>query len=107
MRKNDLSKPDQRHRRGDTMTKAELVAEIAKNSQLSKSDAEKALNSFIDVAKKTLKKDKKLALAGFGSFVVAKRKARKGRNPQTGKTINIKAKNVVKFRPGKALKESV
>lgn len=89
------------------MTKAELVAEIAKNAELSKSDAEKALNSFIDVAKKTLKKEKKLALAGFGSFVVTKRKARKGRNPQTGKPISIKAKNVVKFRPGKALKESV
>ena len=89
------------------MTKAELVGEIAQKSNLSKADAEKALNSFIDVAKKTLKKEGKLALSGFGSFEVTKRKARKGRNPQTGEVINIKAGKAVRFRAGKALKESV
>ena len=89
------------------MTKAELIAEIAKKSKLSKADAERALNEFIDVAKKTLKKEGKLALAGFGSFVVSKRKARKGRNPQTGETIKIKASKVVRFKAGKALKEKL
>jgi DNA-binding protein HU-beta len=89
------------------MTKAELIAEIAKKSGSSKADAERAMNAFIDVAKKTLKKEGKLALAGFGSFVVSKRKARKGRNPQTGETIKIKAKKVVRFRAGKALKDKL
>jgi len=89
------------------MTKAELIAEIAKKSKLSKADAERALNAFVDVAKKTLKKEGRLALAGFGSFVVSKRKARKGRNPQTGETIKIKASKVVRFKAGKALKEKL
>ena len=89
------------------MTKAELIAGIAKESKLTKAESERALNSFIVVAKKTLKKDKKLALAGFGSFVVTKRKARKGRNPQTGETIKIKASKTVRFKTGKALKESI
>ena len=89
------------------MTKAELVNEIAKIANITKADAERSLNAFINVAKKTLKKEGKLALAGFGSFVVVKRKARKGRNPQTGEIIKIKASKVVRFRPGKALKESI
>lgn len=89
------------------MTKSELVAEIAKKSNLTKADAENALNAFIDIAKKTLKKEGGLALAGFGSFIVSKRKARKGRNPQTGEVINIKASKVVRFRAGKALKEKL
>ena len=89
------------------MTKAELIAEMSKESALSKADSEKALNSFIDVAKKILKKEGKLALAGFGSFVVTKRKARKGRNPQTGESIKIKASKTVKFRAGKTLKEKI
>jgi DNA-binding protein HU-beta len=89
------------------MTKAELVAEIAKKSKLSKADAERVINSFVDVAKKTLKKEGRLALAGFGTFVVSKRKARKGRNPRTGETIKIKASKVVRFKAGKALKEKL
>ena len=89
------------------MTKAELVAEIAKKSKLSKAEAEKALNAFIDATKKTLKKEGRLALAGLGSFIVSKRKARKGRNPQTGQPITIKASKVVRFRAGKALKGSL
>lgn len=89
------------------MTKAELIAEIANDAGLTKADAERALNSFLSVTKKTLKKKGKLALAGFGTFVVTKRKARKGRNPQTGETIKIKAGKAVKFRPGKALKEGI
>ena len=89
------------------MTKAELIAEMAKKSGLTKADSENALNSFIDVAKKNLKKEGKLALAGFGSFAVTKRKARKGRNPQTGEPMKIKASKTVKFRAGKALKEKI
>jgi DNA-binding protein HU-beta len=89
------------------MTKAELVAEIAKKSKLSKADAERALNAFIDATKKTLKKEGRLVLAGLGSFIVSKRKARKGRNPQTGQPITIKASKVVRFRAGKALKGSL
>jgi DNA-binding protein HU-beta len=89
------------------MTKAELVAEIAKKSELSKADTERAINAFVDVAKKTLKKEGRLALAGFGTFVVSKRKARKGRNPRTGETIKIKAGKVVRFKAGKALKEKL
>jgi DNA-binding protein HU-beta len=89
------------------MTKADLIAQIAKGSKLSKADAERALNSFIDITKKTLKKEKKMALAGFGSFAVAKRKARKGRNPQTGEVISIKASKTVRFKPAKALKDKL
>jgi DNA-binding protein HU-beta len=89
------------------MTKAELVAEIAKKSELSKADTERAINAFVDVAKKTLKKEGRLALAGFGTFVVSKRKARKGRNPRTGETIKIKAGKVVRFKAGKAVKEKL
>ena len=89
------------------MTKAELVAEIAKKSKLTKADAERAINTFVDVAKKTLKKEGRMALAGFGTFVVSKRKARKGRNPRTGEAIKIKASKVVRFKAGKALKEKL
>jgi len=89
------------------MTKAEMIAEIAKKSNLNKANTERALAAFLDVAKRTLKKDGKLALAGFGSFVVSKRNARKGRNPKTGEPIKIKAKKVVRFRAGKALKDKV
>ena len=89
------------------MTKAQLVSEIAQASNVSKAEAERCLNAFIDIAKKTLKKEGRLVLAGFGSFVVVKRKARKGRNPQTGEEIKIKASKTVRFRPGKALKETI
>ncbi len=89
------------------MTKAELVSTIAKDSGLTKADAERALKAFVDVTKKTLKKEGKLAVAGFGTFVVSKRKARKGRNPQTGEPIKIKASKAVRFKPGKALKDGV
>jgi DNA-binding protein HU-beta len=89
------------------MTKAELITELAAKTKLTKADTERVLNAFIDVAKKTLKKDSRLALAGFGTFVVTKRKARKGRNPQTGEPIKIKAGKVVRFRAGKALKDKL
>ncbi|MCP3925861.1 MAG: HU family DNA-binding protein [Desulfobacterales bacterium] len=90
------------------MTKAELVDKMAKDAGITKVAAAKALNSFIDGVTKALKKkDGKVTLVGFGSFVKVRRSARKGRNPQTGKPIQIKARNVVKFRPGKQLREAV
>jgi len=69
--------------------------------------AEKCLNSFIDNVTKTLKQKKKVALAGFGTFSVVKRKGRKGRNPQTGEQIKIKAKKVPKFKAVAKLKKSI
>jgi len=89
------------------MTKAELIAGIAKATDLTKADSERALNSFLALSKSTIKKQGRLPLAGFGTFVVVNRKARTGRNPQTGAPIKIKASKVVRFRPGKELKESI
>lgn len=89
------------------MTKAELVVKIAEKANLTKADAERALNSFLDTVEGTLVKDGKLTLTGFGTFVVDERKARVGRNPRTGAEIKIPATKVVKFRPGKILKDAV
>jgi DNA-binding protein HU-beta len=89
------------------MTKAELIEKMAKDAEISKAAAGNALDSFIDGVKKTLKKGSKVTLVGFGTFSVAKRKARKGRNPRTGEVITIKAAKVPKFTSGKALKEAV
>jgi DNA-binding protein HU-beta len=90
------------------MTKAELVEMMAKDAGISKAAAGKALESFTgNVTKALKKKDGKVTLVGFGTFQKTRRKARKGRNPQTGEAIKIKAKNVVKFKPGKKLSASV
>ena len=89
------------------MTKAELIAGIAKETGLTKAGAERALNSFVALSKAAIKKEGKLPLAGFGTFVVVNRKARTGRNPQTGAPIQIKASKVVRFRPGKELKDFI
>ncbi len=89
------------------MTKTELIEKVSNDSELSKADAGKALNAVIDNISKALKKGDSVSLVGFGTFDVAKRKARKGRNPQTGETIKISATKVPKFRAGKALKEIV
>ena len=90
------------------MTKAELVESMAKDAGISKVAAATALNSFMEGVTKSLKKkDGKVTLVGFGTFSKIRRKARKGRNPQTGQPIKIKATNVVKFRPGKKLKDAV
>jgi DNA-binding protein HU-beta len=89
------------------MTKAELVEQMAKDAGISKVAAAAALKSFMDGVTKTLKKkDGKVTLVGFGTFTKVKRKARTGRNPQTGASIKIKARSVVKFKPGKELKET-
>jgi DNA-binding protein HU-beta len=90
------------------MTKAELVEMAAKDASVSKVAAAAALNSFMEGVTKALKKkDGKVTLVGFGTFSKVRRKARKGRNPQTGAPIKIKASNVVKFRPGKKLKDAI
>ncbi|NIO15536.1 MAG: DNA-binding protein HU [Deltaproteobacteria bacterium] len=89
------------------MTKAELVAKIAGETKVSKAAAEKVLNSAIKNVTMALKKGDKITLTGFGTFSVSKRKARKGRNPQTGAAIRIKATKVPKFSPGKGLKDAV
>lgn len=89
------------------MTKAELIAAIATDAEMTKAEAEKCLNAFLANVGKVLKKDGKLTLTGFGTFDVVKRQKRKGRNPQTGEPITIKAHKVVKFRPGKGLRDKV
>lgn len=90
------------------MTKAELVEKMAKDAGISKVAAQTALNTFMDCVTKSLKKkDGKVTLVGFGTFSKVRRKARKGRNPQTGEPIKIKAGNVVKFRPGKKLRDAI
>ena len=90
------------------MTKAELVEKMAKDARISKVAAKTVLDSFMtNVTKSLKKKDGKVTLVGFGTFSKVRQKARKGRNPQTGAAIKIKAKNVVKFKAGKKLKENV
>lgn len=85
------------------MNKAELVTAMAEKSGLTKASAEKALNALIASVTESMKKGNRVGLVGFGSFSVAKRSARTGRNPQTGKEIKIAAKKVVKFKPGSDL----
>jgi len=89
------------------MNKKTLVEAIAKDANLSKKDAENALNAFTKNVEKALKKGDAVQLIGFGTFEVRKRAARKGVNPKTGETIQIKAAKVPAFKPGKALKEAL
>ncbi len=89
------------------MNKTELVAAIAEKTELSKKDSEKALKALIEVVSEELKKGEKIQLIGFGTFEVAERAARTGKNPQTGKAIKIPASKAPKFKAGKALKEAV
>jgi DNA-binding protein HU-beta len=89
------------------MTKADLIAQMAKSTGLTKADSERALNAFLNIAKGTIRREGRLPLAGFGTFVVVNRKARTGRNPQTGQPIQIRATRVVRFRTGKELKASI
>ena len=89
------------------MNKTELIAEMAKQTGLSKKDAEGALKAFTETVKKQLKKGQKVQLVGFGTFEVVKRKGRTGRNPLTGETIKIKASKAPKFKAGKALKDAL
>ena len=85
------------------MNKAELIAKLSEDTGITKTQANAALDSFIEAVTKTLKGGGKVTLVGFGTFTVSKRKARKGRNPQTGAEINIKARKVARFKAGKEL----
>lgn len=89
------------------MNKAQLIDSIASEANLTKADAKRALDAFVNTTTGALKKGDRVALVGFGSFSVAKRNARTGRNPQTGKPITIKAKKVVKFKAGSDLADKV
>ncbi len=89
------------------MNKTELIAALAEEAGLSKKDSEKALKAFVDVVTSELKKGGKVQLVGFGTFEVSERAAREGRNPQTGKTMKIKASKSPKFKSGKALKDAL
>lgn len=89
------------------MNKAEIIARIARDAGLTKSDALKAVDALVDNVTKALKKGDKVTLVGFGTFAVSRRKARAGRNPQTGEPLRIPARRAPRFAAGKDLKEAV
>ncbi len=89
------------------MTKAELINKIAAKAKISKKAANIALNTFVDSVTASLKRGDRVALVGFGTFSVAKRKARIARNPRTGETINVPARKAPKFKPGRELKKAI
>ena len=89
------------------MKKAELVEAIAAKAGLTKADANRALEATFEVITKALKKGERVPVAGFGTFNVSKRKAREGRNPQTGAAVKIPARKAVTFKAGTALKDAV
>ena len=89
------------------MNKSELISKMAASAGITKVQAQKALNEFMDSTKAALKKGGKVTLVGFGTYSVAKRAARTGRNPQTSAPIKIKASKVAKFKPGKSLRDAI
>jgi len=89
------------------MTKTDLIEKVAKDAKVTKAAAGKALDSLVDGVKKALKKGDKVTLVGFGTFSITQRKARKGRNPQTGAEIKIPARKAPKFTAGLAFKKAV
>jgi len=89
------------------MNKTELITNVAESAGITKVEAEKVVKSVLDSIAKTLANNESVTLIGFGSFLVSTRAARTGRNPQTGKEIQIAEKKVVKFRPGKKLTDSI
>ncbi len=89
------------------MNKAELINAVADKADISKADATRALDAFIEVVGKALKKNEKVSLVGFGTFVVRKRAARNGRNPRTGAIVKIAASKNPAFKAGKAFKDAV
>ena len=89
------------------MNKSELISKMAEISGMTKASAEKALNAFVEAVKVALEKGEEVSLVGFGTFMVAERAARKGRNPRTGEEIEIPAKKIVKFKPGSNLEAIV
>ena len=90
-----------------SMNKKSLVEAVAKELGATNAAAERAVNAFINGITHGLKKDKSVSIVGFGSWTVKERKARMGRNPQTGEAIKIKASRTVGFKPGKQLKDSL
>lgn len=89
------------------MNKSELIEHIAKQADISKAAATRALDAVVGGVKTTLKKNGTVTIVGFGTFAVTKRAGRTGRNPRTGAAIKIKPSKVPRFRPGKALKEAL
>jgi DNA-binding protein HU-beta len=89
------------------MTKAEMIERIAKNASITKKAAGVAVNTMIDEITKALKKGSRVPLVGFGTFMVRRTKARKGRNPRTGEEIKIKARKRPVFKAGKALRDAI
>lgn len=89
------------------MNKGDLISKVAEGANISKAQATEALNTVLSSIGETLKDGDKVSLVGFGTFSINHRDARTGRNPQTGKSIQIPSKNIVKFKPGKELSESV
>jgi DNA-binding protein HU-beta len=89
------------------MTKADLVVTMAKASGGTKASAEKALNAFLGAVRDSLRRGRKVSLVGFGTFLVAKRAARNGRNPRTGKVITIPSARVPRFKPSRTLKSAI
>lgn len=89
------------------MNKKEFINAVADRAELSKADAESAVEAFLGTITATLKKGEQVQLVGFGSFLARRREARDGRNPRTGETIRIKASNVPSFKAGKALKDAL
>jgi DNA-binding protein HU-beta len=94
-------------KKNDTMNKGDLITKISEDAAISRTQANAAIDSFVDAVTKSLKSGGKVTLVGFGTFSVGKRSARVGRNPQTGETIKIKAKKVAKFKAGKELSEKI
>lgn len=89
------------------MNKSELIEAVAKSADISKADAGRAVDAFVDATTKALKKGDQVSLVGFGTFSVRSRAAREGRNPRTGETIHIPASKSPAFKAGKALKDAV
>ena len=94
------------HKEEIVMNKSELVSAIAEKAAITKKDSEKVLQAFLDTVTEELAKGGKVQLVGFGTFDVSERKAREGRNPQTGKPMKIPASKAPRFKPGKALKDA-
>lgn len=89
------------------MNKSNIIIKMGEDAGLTKDSAEKTLNSLLNIIKEGLQQGEKISLAGFGSFTVSERKARKGRNPKTGEEIDIPASKTVKFTPAKGLKDNI
>ena len=98
-------KSKKNHKKRGQMNKKQLIAKIATSMNLNKADAERTFDGITEIILSCLKSDEQVKIAGFGTYKVAKRKARVGRNPRTGEQIQIAASQKVKFLPAKALKE--